>query len=99
MMTNAGLNLDKVRQAVLSKLGVNAESQKLHVDPIPTPAMNTAFLQAFEEAKSLGQRSVGTEHMLLGLIHDRDCPAAKALSRMGVDLDKLRNELLSLLRG
>src|SRR5690606_21935466 len=46
---------------------------------------------AFEEAGQRGDRRLGTEHLLLGLLHHRD--SAQAL---GVDLDRARSALAEL---
>jgi len=42
---------------------------------------------ATEEARRRGDRRLGTDHLLLGLLHDADSPATKAL---GVDLAAAR---------
>lgn len=43
-----------------------------------------------EEADRLNHRHIGTEHLLLGLLRDKDCFAAKLLRERGADLAKLR---------
>ncbi len=45
---------------------------------------------AQEEARMLGHGYIGTEHLLLGLIHEGDGTAARALRALDVDLDTLR---------
>lgn len=51
---------------------------------------------AAEEARRRGDRRLGTDHLLLGLLHDPDCAAARALQ---VDLTCARNALDALDRG
>lgn len=46
---------------------------------------------ARQEAESLGQRYLGTEHLLLGLLRDRDGLAAQALESLGVDGERARD--------
>src|SRR5260221_13799313 len=41
---------------------------------------------AHEEAQRLNHNSMGTEHLLLGLVREGDGVAAKVLSNLGVDL-------------
>ena len=48
---------------------------------------------AQEAAAELGFREVTPEHLLLGLIREEDCVAARVLIGMGVDLPHLRREL------
>ena len=43
---------------------------------------------AQEEARRLGHNVVGTEHILLGLIAEGEGVGAKALTAMGVSLEK-----------
>jgi hypothetical protein len=48
---------------------------------------------AQEEARLLNHNYIGTEHLLLGLIHEREGVAAEALGRMGVSLEAVRAEV------
>ncbi|MDR3289177.1 MAG: ATP-dependent Clp protease ATP-binding subunit [Peptococcaceae bacterium] len=49
-----------------------------------------------EEAKKMGQPSVGTEHLLLGLIQVKDGIAARALLTSGLDLENIRTQVTQL---
>jgi hypothetical protein len=48
---------------------------------------------AQEEARMLDHNYIGTEHLLLGLIHEGDGVAAKALEAMGISLDAVRQQV------
>jgi ATP-dependent Clp protease ATP-binding subunit ClpC len=48
---------------------------------------------AQEEARTLNHNYIGTEHLLLGLIHEGDGPAAKALAACGVTLAGARDQV------
>lgn len=50
----------------------------------------TAMQLAQEEAQRLQQNSIGTEHLLLGLLREREGVADKVLTSLGVDLDQVR---------
>jgi ATP-dependent Clp protease ATP-binding subunit ClpC len=52
---------------------------------------------AQEEAVRLGHHNIGTEHILLGLIREGDGIAAKALVALGLGLDKIQDEVESLI--
>jgi hypothetical protein len=52
---------------------------------------------AQEEARMLDHNYIGTEHILLGLIHEGHGVAAKALVRLGADLDRVRRQVIQLL--
>ena len=48
---------------------------------------------AQEEARMLNHNYIGTEHILLGLIHEGEGVAAKALESLGISLDAVRHEV------
>lgn len=48
---------------------------------------------AQEEAARFGENYVGTEHLLLGLVRESDSVAARILERMGVSLQRIRQEV------
>ncbi len=56
-------------------------------------ARKLVLTSATEEARHRGDRRLGTDHLLLGLLHDQDSRAAKAL---GVSLAGARAALLDL---
>ena len=48
---------------------------------------------AQEEARMLDHGYIGTEHLLLGLIHEGEGVAAKTLGAMGISLDAVRQQV------
>jgi ATP-dependent Clp protease ATP-binding subunit ClpC len=48
---------------------------------------------AQEEARLLNHSYIGTEHILLGLIHEGEGVAAKALESLGISLEAVRNQV------
>ncbi|MCF6095189.1 ATP-dependent protease ATP-binding subunit ClpC [Microaerobacter geothermalis] len=52
---------------------------------------------AQEEAVRLGHTSIGTEHILLGLVREGEGIAAKALMALGLGLEKIQDEVESLI--
>ena len=75
------------------------ESIEGHIErkpPIPTSVdlpldkhCKLVLSHAKDEADRMNSQSIGTEHLLLGLLRE-DCPAAKLLLELGGDLEKLR---------
>ena len=55
-----------------------------------TDRARRVLVLAQDEAGLLGHNFIGTEHLLLGLIHEGDGIAAKALQSLGVELDTVR---------
>jgi ATP-dependent Clp protease ATP-binding subunit ClpC len=48
---------------------------------------------AQQEARSLDHNYIGTEHILLGLLHEGEGVAAKALESLGISLDAVRQQV------
>lgn len=55
-----------------------------------------ALAQAEREARALKHGYVGTEHLLLALMHEPECVAARALRLLGVNRRKARTRILKL---
>ncbi|HEX9780411.1 MAG TPA: ATP-dependent Clp protease ATP-binding subunit [bacterium] len=100
-----------VAAAVLQKLGLSPEKIRLEVEKlvqsgpstlvsgdIPfTPKAKKVIELAMEEARSLGHNYIGTEHLLLGLIREGEGVASQVLMNLGLDLNRVRNEVITLL--
>lgn len=52
-----------------------------------------AFVAANDEARTRGYEGLGTEHLLLGLLHDPDSDAGRALQSLGVTLERACEQL------
>ncbi|GAA2029039.1 ATP-dependent Clp protease ATP-binding subunit [Pseudokineococcus marinus] len=52
---------------------------------------------AQEEARMLNHNYIGTEHILLGLIHEGEGVAAKALESLGISLDSVREQVQEII--
>jgi ATP-dependent Clp protease ATP-binding subunit ClpA len=90
------VSLENVRQQVLKFRGVrpvpSGESRQglfSHFDD----GAKRALALAQEEATRLNHSYIGTEHLLLGLVHDERGVAGMALGSVGVDLEKARGAL------
>ncbi len=100
-----------VAASVLQKLGVDLESIRIEVEKLVQPGPQTqvvgdipftprskkALELAAEEARALGHNYIGTEHLLLGLVKEGEGMAYRVLLNLGLDLGKLRNEVMEIL--
>ncbi len=100
-----------VAAAVLRNLGLSSENIRLEVEKlvqsgpatvvsgdIPfTPKAKKVIELAMDEARSLGHNYIGTEHLLLGLIREGEGVASQVLLNLGLDLAKVRSEVMALL--
>lgn len=89
------VDLDKVRSEVEKVIGRG--QGLLQAVPEFTPRAKKVSELAFAEARSLGHNYVGTEHLLLGLIREREGIAARVLLNLGADLTKVRNQVIQVL--
>ncbi len=92
-----GMNVElaKVRTAVEFIIGRG--DRPVVGDVGLTPAAKRVIELAIVEARRLEHRYIGTEHLLLGLLREREGIAAGVLSSMWVDLDNARAEVLRVL--
>ena len=58
-----------------------------------TDRARRVLVLAQEEAKGLNHNFIGTEHILLGLIHEGEGVAAKALESLGISLEAVREKV------
>ncbi|MCX6030241.1 MAG: ATP-dependent Clp protease ATP-binding subunit [Chloroflexi bacterium] len=58
--------------------------------PALTPRTKHVIELAVEEAKQMGHPYIGTEHLLLGLVHESEGLAAEVLRSLNLPLDKIR---------
>ena len=81
----------EVERIVRSGRGLMAQG-----DPL-TYRAKRVLEYSMEEARHLNHNYVGTEHLLMGLVRDRECAAARVLMNLGVQLQEVRAEVLDIL--
>tara|TARA_B100000959_G_scaffold287499_1_gene372943 strand:- start:64105 stop:66543 length:2439 start_codon:yes stop_codon:yes gene_type:complete len=98
--------------AVLQKLDVDLKNVKAEVERLMPISSNTLIVgdipftarakkvleYSVEEARSMGHSYIGTEHLLLGLVREKDGLAAKVLNSFGVSYVDVREQSINLLR-
>ena len=62
-----------------------------------TPRTKRVVESAFIEARKLGYNFIGTEHLLIGILREGDCIAAKILLDLNVNIPKLYNEIIKVI--
>ncbi|HMK31326.1 MAG TPA: Clp protease N-terminal domain-containing protein [Terriglobales bacterium] len=63
------------------------------VDLPLAPGGKRVLVYAAEAAESLSHKHIGTEHLLLGLLREKDGLAATILNRYGIDADRVRSSV------
>jgi len=96
VLANLGVDLRRVRSEIEKIVGTGDNVMLLGEIPF-TPRAKKVLELAVEEAQNMGHNYVGTEHLLLGLIREEEGVAARVLENLGVRLDVVREEVISLL--
>ncbi len=96
-LASLGIGLEEVRQQVEEIIGRGQHEPSGHI-PF-TPRAKKVLELSLREALQLDCDYIGTEHILLGLIREGDGVAAQVLVRMGADLNRVRHQVIRLLRG
>jgi len=93
-LAQLGLELTKVRNEV--ELFVGRGDRAVMGEIKLTPRAKKTIELTFEEARTLGQHHIGTEHLILGLTKVDDGRAARVFKNLGVSLDDARAEVMRL---
>ena len=93
-----GITLDAAREEIIQILGRGDDDSPVRT-MVYTPRTKKVLEQSVREARDLKQNYVGTEHILLALMREREGVAAHVMIKMGMDLSKAREELLRALSG
>jgi len=93
VLRKMGLDLEAVRTEVEKQVGSDPETKMVGNIPY-TQRVKRVLALAGKEAKSLNHSNVGTEHVLLGLLRESECAAARVLNHFGAELTRTRNEIL-----
>jgi ATP-dependent Clp protease ATP-binding subunit ClpC len=95
VLENMNVELSKVRQAVEFIIG---RGERPVVGEVGlTPRAKRVIELAIDEARRLGHNYIGTEHLLLGLVREGEGIAAGVLESLGVNLDKVRHQVIHVL--
>ena len=62
-----------------------------------TPRTKKIIENAFKEAKKQNSEYIGTEHLLIGMLKEGDSVAIKIMLDLGVDFQKIYNDIFSIL--
>ena len=95
VLENMNVELAKVRTAVEFIIGRGDRPVVGEVGL--TPRAKRVIELAIDEARRLGHNYIGTEHLLLGLVREGEGIAAGVLEILGVNLDKVRHEVIRVL--
>ena len=94
VLRDLGLEPDRVTDIVEKELGFGDHTGQITL----SPGMQQVIPFAMDEARKKGQKSVGTEHLLFGLLRLSDCEAMNILGLLGVSAEQIRRQTDRVLR-
>jgi len=97
-----GVDLKRIRAEVerlvqSDPAAAQAQQVKPAGEPRYTPRAKRVLELSMDEARSLGQSYIGTEHLLLGLLREGQGVAAQVLLNLGLKLESVREEVHTFL--
>jgi ATP-dependent Clp protease ATP-binding subunit ClpC len=92
-----GVTQEAIRQQIEEAVGRGAGSPEGHIPFLPRT--RDVLGLSLREALQLGHNYIGTEHLLLGLIHEGEGVGAQVLVGLGVDLNHARQQVIQILHG
>ena len=97
VLEDQNVSKEKVLEEIEDLIGTGLNDSFLNELAIGfTPRTKRVIENAFIESKRLGTDYIGTEHLLLGLIREADSIAVRIMLDLGVDIQKLYNEIIKL---
>ena len=100
VLENLGASPARVRSIVEGMVEDGLPSARSRIPDLPyTPRARVVLDQAISVAHEFGDGYVGTQHLLLGLIRERQSIGALALVKAGLSEPSLRREIVRLLQG
>src|SRR5438105_3078104 len=94
ILDRMGVSLGRIRSEIERQ--VTRGDGRLGQDMQLTPRAKRVIDFAYDEARQLSNNYIGTEHLLLGLIREGEGLAGRLLAKLGVDLERAREEIRAL---
>jgi len=86
------VDVDAVRKQIKDRQPVH-EKIPTSIDLPLSEECQRILSHTFVESEGLGQPKIETSHLLLGILSEGDCAAARTLKGLGLKLDKVREEI------
>ena len=98
VLENQGVTPEKVMEKIEELVGINEENRNNTSISIGfTPRTKRIIENAYVEARNTNSEYIGTEHLLLGIMHEGDSVAVRIMMELNVDPKKLYDETLKII--
>ncbi len=92
-LSSIGISLEDIRREAGGAFDMSLPDDR----KIPySPRAKNALVRSRKEMRRLGDKHLGTEHVLLGIVDNEDGTAVRMLGRLGVSPEALEERLLEL---
>ena len=98
ILKNLGTDLDDIKRAIEDNVKSTGETMTIGNIPF-TKRAERILKMAYVEAEKYKSDIIGTEHLLLALVKEKDGVAAQVLMNFEITYDSVREELENILRG
>lgn len=98
VLSSLGITADQLRQSVAFVAGRSQTPLPDNEDPPFSPRLSRVLETATQEAKKRGQNVVGTLHLLLALLREREGLAVMLLESPGVGLERIGGAMMRAFR-
>ncbi len=92
-----GIEADRLREVICRIAGTSVPTMLMPSDM--TPKTKKIIESSALISQKFGQSYIGTEHMLLAILEERDCVAVKMLESLGIRTADIRQDISSFLEG
>ncbi len=96
VLDKLNVSVSKVRHEIENEV-MPAPPEPLSAEPKLTPRAKRVLELAADEARRMKHNYIGTEHLLLALLREKDGVAARVLRKFGLTLEKVRQEVMEYL--
>ena len=94
VLMEAGVQLEKLEN-LIDRLIAPQGGTVVMDRPGMSPRAETLFREAEHLSNRMGMQEIGTEHLLLAMLSDRECVGTRLLHTMGIDLSKLQADTIA----
>ena len=96
LMKKYKINVERLSNAVKEYSGVSSPSHLSSKDT--TPKCRRLLESSYKITKKYGSEKIGTEHLLLAILEEKECVASKILTKIEADVIGVKDSVTSFLR-
>lgn len=98
VLKNLGVELEKLKRTIEDMVKPVSDNTIIGNPPL-TKRAEKILKSTYIEAKNYKSDVIGTEHLLLSLVKEKDCLAAQVLSMFNVEYETIKRELTNIMSG